>query len=49
MPGGAKISICACGAARLDLDFLVVELAFAQLLAEFLARRGIGSLARRPE
>jgi hypothetical protein len=43
MPGGAMISMPA-GLRHLDLDLLVVELAFAQLLAEFLAG---GVLARR--
>ena len=39
MPGGAMISICGGSTRDLDLDFLVVELALAQHLAEFLARR----------
>ena len=42
MPGGAKISICACVGGHFDFDLLVVELAFAQLLAEFLPRRIVG-------
>ena len=39
MPGGAMISICGAQQRDLDLDLLVVELAFAQHLAEFLPRR----------
>ena len=41
MPGGARISICGCAARHLDVDLLVVELAFAQLLAELLARGAV--------
>ena len=44
MPGGAMISICGDEQRDLDLDLLVVELALAQHLAEFLPRRRIGRL-----
>ena len=44
MPGGAMISICGAQQRDLDFDLLVVELAFAQHLAEFLPRAGVGRL-----
>ena len=44
MPGGAMISICGGSDRDLDLDLLVVERAFAQHLAEALARRRVGGL-----
>ena len=44
IPGGAMISICGESSDDLDLDLLVVELALAQHLAEFLPRRRVGRL-----
>ena len=39
MPGGARISMPRHARGHFDLDLAVVKLAFAQLLAKFLARR----------
>jgi hypothetical protein len=41
MPGGPMISSCLLRLGDVDLDLLVVQLAFAQLLAEHLARRAV--------